>query len=394
MAIQFLAPGSSVWGVVAAEDDEDSEQVRKAKESGEELNRMLLTSLQMEHLVVLAGSGCSLGAGGPSMKKLWQKATTIYRRGQVRKFKPGVEDVAKLVGHDLEDDNIEELLSRIEAYLSIQSDDKASQLLSDAKEKILHECSAFLSDNKLAAHKTFLHRLSRRRARDRRLKVFTTNYDLCFERAAGLLGAVVIDGFSFSYPRRYDARYFNFDIVRRPLNGGDPSGNFLEGVFLLHKLHGSVNWERRESNAIEETVDPDPSNACLIYPARGKYQQSYVQPHLESIAQYLSAIREPNTCVLVAGFGFNDDHLSEPLLAAAESNPHLRLIVVDPSVEEKISNDDLPCWVRLRELCEQGSDVWFIECNFAALAELLPNLKSLTPAENLVGALKRATGQR
>jgi hypothetical protein len=45
----------------------------------------------------------------------------------------------------------------------------------------LEKCSDFLDVGKLEAHKTVLHRLSRRRVRDPRLKVFTTNYDLCFE---------------------------------------------------------------------------------------------------------------------------------------------------------------------------------------------------------------------
>ena len=160
---------------------------------------------------------------------------------------------------------------------------------------------------------------SRRRVRDQRLKVFTTNYDLCFERATSELGGVALDGFSFTAPRRYNPRYFSYDIVRRARIGED-IGHYLEGVYLLYKLHGSVNWERDEEGNVCENESHTPEKACLIYPASGKYQQSFAQPHLESMAQYLSALREPNTCVLVIGFGFNDDHLAEPMLAAAQSS--------------------------------------------------------------------------
>lgn len=86
---------------------------------------------------------------------------------------------------------------------------------------ILKKCSGFATAEKLDSHRTFLHRLSRRRARDQRLKVFTTNYDLCFELAAGQLGGIALDGFSFSKPRHYDPRFFSYDIIRRPRTGDD-----------------------------------------------------------------------------------------------------------------------------------------------------------------------------
>lgn len=256
------------------------------------------------------------------MLDLWNDAVGEQPTNKAKK-------IADEVNHDLDNKNIEEFLSKIEAFLQISKDNEAALFLNECKKVILDKCSAFLQKDKLDAHKTFLHRLSRRRVRDQRLKVFTTNYDLCFERATSEIGGVALDGFSFAAPRHYDPRFFNYDIIRRP-HSGDDSGNFLEGVFLLYKLHGSVNWAREDYGTIFEKERPEPEEACLIYPASGKYQQSYTQPYLESMAQYLAAVREPNTCVAVVGFGFNDDHLSEPLLAAAKSNPHLRVIIVTP----------------------------------------------------------------
>jgi len=136
--------------------------------------------------------------------------------------------------------------------------------------------------------------------------------------------------------------------------------------------------------------NPAPAEACLIYPATGKYQQSFVQPHLESMAQYLAAVREPNTCLLVVGFGFNDDHLAEPLLAAVQSNPHLRLIVADPGAESNATNGNR-YWKRFFELSDRGEDVWFINASFADFAQMVPDLKSLTPADALMKAIKGLT---
>lgn len=378
----FRKPGADDWCDLAVEKSAGEEEQKNVHKARDELKNMLLSSLQMQHLVVLAGSGCSRSAGGPSMQDLWNGAV-----GQ--KHTADAKRTAEKVNYELADQNIEAFLSRVEAFLQVNQDDEVKAFLEKSKQVILDKCSAFLDPNKLNAHKTFLHRLSRRRVRDQRLRLFTTNYDLCFERAAAELGGVALDGFSFTAPRRYDPRFFGYDIIRRP-RSGDDFGQYLEGVFLLYKLHGSVNWAKGGDGSICEKDKPTPAEACLIYPAQGKYQQSFIQPHLESIAQYLAAVREPNTCLLTVGFGFNDDHLAEPLLGAVQSNPHLRVIVVDPESRKKEEGEN-SYWKRLFDLSHQGEDVWFIAAPFDEFAQMIPDLKSLTPADSLMKAIKDAT---
>jgi NAD-dependent SIR2 family protein deacetylase len=384
-AAAFRAPGTVDWRPLPAVANDEEVQQDEVKKNKDELKNMLLASLQMQHLVVLSGSGCSLSAGGPSMLGLWNHAVG-------EKPTAVATAIATKVNQSLTDKNIEEFLSRIEAFLQVNDDKEVTEFLKASKQVILDQCSRFLPSGKLDAHKIFLHRLSRRRVRDQRLKVFTTNYDLCFEQAASELGGVALDGFSFTSPRRYDPRYFSYDIIRRP-RSGDDLGNYLEGVFLLYKLHGSVNWARIEDGTILEKPEPTPEEACLIYPARGKYQQSFTQPHLESMAQYLAAVREPNTCVLVVGFGFNDEHLSEPLLAAARSNPHLRLIIADPGAKANAETAN-GYWKRICELSDRGEDIWFIAAGFEEFARMIPDLKSLTPADTLMKAIQGVARER
>ena len=387
------SPGRAEWRLLqaqlATDEDERKAKEQQASECRDELKNMLLGALQMQHLVVLAGSGCSLAVDGPSMGDLWNAAIGSP---------PGdaAKAVAEAVGFDLEpkaNHDIEVFLSWIEAFQYVNRDKtEVASFLVHAKKIILDKCSDFLEEATLTGHQTFLHRLSRRRARDHRLKLFTTNYDLCFEKAASALGLVVLDGLSFTTPRRYDPRHFGYDIVVRG-RGGEGQVGYLPGVFLLYKLHGSVHWARDGSGEIVEKAAPTGEEACLIYPARDKYQQSYTQPYLESMAQYLAAIREPNTCVLVAGFGFNDNHLSEPLLAAVKSNPHLRLVIVDYSPEQKVA-DGKPYWKELAQLSESGEDIWMIQADFEGFAPMVPDLQSLTPAESLMKAVKGAMGGR
>lgn len=376
----FRGPDKSKWRLLPTQGLNDDQQ-KEAKANEEALRNTLLGSLKMQHLAVLAGSGCSFAADGPSMADIWIAAVGDEPNKKIR-------SIAHKVRQDLTDKNIEAFLSRVDNYLQFNPDDTdVEKFLTDSKKTILTKCSEFLNEEKLEAHRTFLHRLSRRRGRDQRLKIFTTNYDLCFERAAASLGCVVLDGFSFSSPRFYDPRFFRYDIVRRPR--GEESVNFLEGVFLLYKLHGSVNWARKSNDAIFEEINPSPKEACLIYPAAGKYQQSYTQPHLESIGEFLASVREPNTCLLVTGFGFKDDHLSEPILAAATSNPNLRLIIADPSAEQKTAGSNR-FWKQFAKLSETGEDIWFLNTDFNDFARLIPDLKSLSPADNLMRAIQHA----
>ncbi|MBE0547964.1 MAG: SIR2 family protein [Rubrivivax sp.] len=399
----FFSPETGAWKAlkpdVSSELDEAKKQqtLSAAASAREELKAVLLSSLQMQHVVALAGSGTSLGEiNGPSMWKLWDHCVNSNpdTGADKRTLTAQAQTVIGQIGYDVavEKENIEALLSRCDAYLQIKKSAEVETFVSASKAVILKECSAFLDEadeSKLASHRTFLHRLSRRRVRDSRMKLFTTNYDLCFERAAGKQGLVLLDGFSFTQPRQFDPRFFLYDIVRRP-STGDEVGNPLEGVFHLYKLHGSVNWDRATSGDIEIKSDPKPETACLIYPAKGKYQQSYVQPHLELISQYFAALREPNTCLIVSGFGFNDDHLSEPIIAAARTNPHLRLIIVNRSVDDLTSRPKEPnrFWNALYGLAKQGEDVWLINATFSEFAEMIPDLKSLTPAQRLTRDIK------
>lgn len=403
----FFGPDEADWkplkpDVPAGTDPAEEQKIlAAAKAAKEELKNLLLSSLQMQHVVVLAGSGTSLGpiTKGPSMWMLWDYCVNANpgTGATTRTVSPAAAKVITEIGYDTaaEKENIEALLSRCEAYLQVKTSAEVTKFVTESKKVILEKCSEFIDPadaNQLAAHRTFLHRLSRRRVRDSRLKLFTTNYDLCFETAAGLQGLVVLDGFSFTQPRQFDPRFFLYDIVRRPATG-DEVGTPLEGVFHIYKLHGSVNWSRKAESEIEVEPKPAPDSACLIYPAKGKYQQSYVQPHLELVSQYFSVLREPNTCLIVTGFGFNDDHLSEPILAAVRTNPHLRLIIVNPSADDLTARpkEKNKYWETLFNLTKQGEDVWLINASFGDFAEMIPDLKSLTPAQRLTRDIKNLT---
>ena len=403
--ITFRVPNDDTWhehallGMTAKSEDKDN-----TAEKTRILKDVLLSSLQMSNVIVLAGSGTSIGEGGPSMQSLWDTIFPNENSNSDEASQAKSKKTLTTIGYDIskkENKNIEYLLSHCEAYLQVHpSESTVAEFINDAKKIILRECTKFLDSNldidlmlgldTLKAHKSFLHRLSRRRARDPRLKVFTTNYDLCFEVAAASQGLIPIDGFSFTKPRKFDPRFFGMDIVRRPRTTSDHS-DYVEGIFHLLKLHGSVNWSKNEDGSVEENGNASPQNACLVYPAKGKYQQSFIQPHLELISQFFSALREPQTCLITIGYGFNDDHLSEPILSAVKTNPHFRLIVVDANAQQNTTDEKKKYWDSWAKISSSGGDVLLINATFDQFSQIIPDLKSLSPAQKLETAIKGLT---
>lgn len=388
--VTFLLPKQDGWCSLEPASTEENE-IQKAKRNQEKINQHLLSAMQMQNIVVLAGSGTSLGnVKGPSMWDLWCFCTKSSSN-----YTTEAQAICKKVGYDISTDdnvNIEEFLSLCEAYQQLNNDIEVEKFIEHCKGTILRACSFSKDDDTLAGHKTFVHRLSRRRGRDARLKLFTTNYDTCFEEAASAHGIVIVDGFSFSRPRIYDPSFFDYDIVRR--NPQSEDDRYLPGVFQLFKLHGSVTWEKDGMQIVEKEATP--KGACMIFPAKGKYQQSYIQPHLELMARYLATLREPNTCVVISGFGFNDDHLSEPIISAIKSNPYLKVIIADYSAEINIkgTNDKASSyWENLKTLNSKGEDVSFINATFQEFADLIPDLRSLSPAEKMAQAVKGIVGK-
>lgn len=389
--ISYLIPQSSEWYGLKYDTDLSEEEKKRIETNEKRLKDLLLKSLQMQNLMILTGCGTSLslkGSKAPSMNDLWESIEELHTdtRGLLKRSK--IAESIKYNG-----DNIEEFLTQCEAFLQIYQNLDVEAFYYKSKEIILKKCSFEVSEDDLSAHKTFLYKLARRRTRDTRLKLFTTNYDLCFEKAASYLGLIVIDGFSFTLPRRYDPRYFNYDIVRRLHS--EEMNNYVEGVFHLYKLHGSVNWAKDKDNGIIIKDNPGSEEACIIYPAKGKYQQSYNQPYFECMSRYMSSLRESNTCIIVIGFGFNDEHLVKPLLSAVTTNPHLRLIVVDINIHKYLIDQNTPeHWKYMRELSSRGYDIYFINSTFEDFVDVIPDLKTLTPAEQLYQNMRSILGEQ
>jgi hypothetical protein len=349
----------------------------EGKEENPDLRQKLVKSIvdlaTMENLVVLCGLGTSSGKKqgdlGPSMKNLWDLLKTKLDK-----------TFAKLIGvvefdTKTQGENIESLLSACQTYLrlpSIKTDVKnlIENSIKEAESIIVSKCREFVNDKTdLSAHTNFLRKLARRSSRLPRMKLFTTNYDLCFEEATARTKFRIIDGFGHTLPQVFDGDQFNYDFVRR--TSRDRDVELASNVFHFYKLHGSVDWDGADDSKCIRSINP--TKPALIYPKDSKYQLSFDQPYFEMMSRFHTALREPNIGLLILGFGFNDRHLSQPILSAVRSNVGMKVMVV--SLDCLNAESKNPSVNELRSLVATGDHrITLVQAFFEDFVSVIPDL--------------------
>lgn len=321
----------------------------EGEEPALELTKRLRIADQSDNLAFFFGLGTSLCLNteptinrAPTMAILWAEIVDTHDsdkavREKVMYESRGVDQEEQEGPEEQADEkkDFELLLTHCQLYLQLHPGDATIKtFIAKAEELIAKLCNFPDSDDELLIHETFVRKICSRSPERARVRVFTTNYDRCFEEAANRVGALYIDGFSFDSKSRFDASHFDLDVVRR--RSQDARTEFLPKVFHLLKLHGSVDWYRSGSTILKRESD----KPLLIYPKSTKYQNSYEQPFFEMMSRLHITLRQSNTTLVVCGFGFRDQHLVEPILHSLRTNPGLQLLVVDPFLKGRAESDD------------------------------------------------------
>ena len=378
--MRFLTAGTDGW--VDAPEGESSLNDAVFEPVREFLNNMLLAN----DLAVLTGLGTSLGLEGedgrraPSMGDLWDSV-----RAAVGEEFPGV--VAS-VGYQTpsDGDNIELLISRAQSRIAIEDVPTISQFITDAEAAIADNCRFVDDSTDLNVHESFLRTIARRGPSAARMQLFTTNYDIAFETAANRSGFLAVDGFSYGQPSEFEGSYFDYDFVRR--SHDSMAVDLVPNVFQLFKLHGSINWQRREGR-IEKVSSP--ASPLLIYPADSKFRLTYDQPFLENMSRFQLALRKPDSAVMIIGSGLRDAHLAQPLKAAVHSNVSQMYLVVDLTIEQS----DSPLIGHLMGLVAKGdSRIALLEAKFSDLAALMPSIRGQSELETHQERLRVVTREQ
>lgn len=298
-----------------------------------------------KNLLILTGAGSSMDVNGKSMFQLWDIAEKKYHFEETEEagLNCDFKTICETINYDYELKDLEALLSQIEGTIKFSGDPqlilhndvkKELSLIKDEIFKVIvDECTIPTPPIDSFPHKTFLEKILQRKQTSPRVKIFTLNYDTLFEDAARAANAIVIDGFSFTFPRTFSGRFFDYDIVQREGSKLKEEDNFVQRVLHIHKLHGSINWTRKESTN-DVIVESNPTKPLMVYPRESKYEDSYEQPFFEMMARLQRNLRLNNDTLLICiGYSFNDKHINAAIEEALNQNPGFRLAVIDPGFD-------------------------------------------------------------
>lgn len=318
----------------------------------EEFRAHLALAIRLENVGVLLGAGASKGVGGMVMSDIWAMLEADY-----------TEEVKFLRENGYigatESGNIEVLLDKLEiACLDGKRTNadmtdvlKARHALRKAiiKAAVLEDTlwqspDQAILNQKLTSHIRLVSRLTGNRQPGQSAPwAFTTNYDLALEWSAEALGLHCVNGFSGTHDRSF--RPSSFDLGMRNIQA---RGEARFGTYNLYlgKLHGSLTWVPNESGSICELpcksvktrIDaflksdkPEDWPGLIIFPSASKFVQTTGFVYGEVIRRFTEFLSRPNTCLIVNGYGFTDDHINR-LIVSALQNPTLQLIIYLPEI--------------------------------------------------------------
>jgi hypothetical protein len=173
--------------------------------------------------------------------------------------------------------------------------------------------------------------------------IFTTNYDLAVEWSAEAIGLHVNNGFSGVHNRVFSPHNFELGYLNTLAKGEARFGIYS---ISLVKLHGSLTWRAEGDNQIVEepsrmvlgtlqkfiageTSDPD---RFLIFPEASKYLQTSAFVFGELFRRFSEFLSKAQSCLIVNGYSFGDEHLNR-VLRAALHNPTLQLVLYSTAIK-------------------------------------------------------------
>lgn len=276
------------------------------------------------------GAGTSMAVGIPGIEELTKQVSEQIEG-------PSKESFDKIKSKLPKNANIESIINRIRIYRELigESEEaeydgikgaKAAKALDSA---ICHTISDIIGSKPLKSlepHNRFAQWLrSLCFNRNYPVEIFTTNYDLLFEKSMEKFGIPFFDGFigsvnPFFLPESVDAEFDGINDISCP----------PKSWTRLWKIHGSINWYKQNDSEENDGVitrlsklKPKEEEELLIYPTRDKYTQSRKLPFIAFQDRLHRFISSGERLLIVIGYSFSDEHLNEIIFQGLRSNPRL-----------------------------------------------------------------------
>ncbi len=295
------------------------------------------------------------------------------------------KDVLKYSSDDdvINNEKLRKLISTIKKWLFEHCKVPATEKISDD----------FFRKDPLNVHREFIKKALTRPINLKRVNIFTTNYDLVFEKAMDELGVLYIDGFIGNIKRILKPEVYNYDFYF-PASTTEGKVHRLDKVVHLYKLHGSINWlaNRPSSNNIygieQASGDTHYNDALIIYPLPLKEEETLGFPYSEMFRRFASIIQQPQNVLIVYGYGFGDEHVNRVIYNAL-SISSFQLIIVSygwttklKEFYEKVKDDQ-----RVSFLIGEYLGEWR---NF--VMDILPDIEVMRYDEKIIETMKKLKG--
>jgi SIR2-like domain len=319
-----------------------------------QLTHRLRQYMEVRNFSLLVGNGCSIPLGAPvihdTAKIVPELDSAPYRLENATEHNRARELLDLLIPQAavLGVEPLLTVLASIQATeaivrQSIQVKNKTLEI-SDVrllerllKKWLFYRCAAISEVNEefFRSHQELIRRILLRSTTLPRAKVFTTNYDLVLERALDALGVVYFDGFIGTITRTLRTESYHYDLYY-PGETTEGRVSRVDRVLHLYKLHGSINWRRRDLPAGDVVISQTPPQQdnfgnVMIYPSPLKVTEMNGYPYSEMFRHFSAQLHQPQSVLLTIGYRFQDDHISR-LIYQALSVPSFVLIVITPSI--------------------------------------------------------------
>ena len=295
-----------------------------------------------------AGTSCAVRVAVPDDKDKTQPLipavaglTKICREeasGLGEKYEKAWKSIEARCKEIEQDSNVENILSHLRMMLNaVGNTDTLSGLKRDEIEKLEESVRKTIAKVVTPGlsnipsehpHRKFARWLIKT-SRQNPVEIFTVNYDVLIEHALEAERIPTFDGFVGSFQP-----FFHPDSLRRLESA--PGANWTR----LWKMHGSVTWRRIEQDARVRVVRGDPDTAGeMIYPSFQKYDESRQQPYSAFTDRLSRFLEQDDALLIVAGFGFGDEHINNLIFGALENRPRTHVYALQ--FEELPEENDL-----------------------------------------------------
>lgn len=287
-----------------------------------------------KHIGFFLGAGTSCALGLPNIAQLTNQVESALQEGSLSTFQTVKADLQLKVSGSV---SIEDILNQIRRIREITGERGDSSFIgvsgASAKSLDIEICkliyNLLMEKEEVAVldtPKKFLAWLSMQN-RESTNEIFTTNYDLIFEKALESVRVPYFDGFVGSYEP-----FFWQESVENIVRKNDITQSWIR----LWKIHGSLSWfwktnENQNSQKVIrlgkiEKIEEE-KNEIVIYPSKDKYDSSRRQPFLVYFDRLKNYLLDGELLFVFSGYSFLDQHINEIIFTCMRQNNRLNVIV-------------------------------------------------------------------